>query len=226
MEDYSTKKCILIRHAATDGNKEKRYIGCRTDEGLSQEGIDSCLHFRDMLSSLIRRYKTENESLNICTGPMKRAYETAGLLFPEAYVNVINELTEMDFGCFEGHNYEELNGNPDYQCFIDSGGTARIPGGESRDDFIMRSMRGFYRAMRDNADCLSSENPVCSTKDRSINVIVCHSGNIMAVMSSLTGGDYYDHHVNNLDGYILEYKLNDENISDLTYNRISDRLHC
>ena len=30
---------ILIRHGQTQGNRERRYIGCRTDEPLCPEGI-------------------------------------------------------------------------------------------------------------------------------------------------------------------------------------------
>ena len=55
----------------------------------------------------------------------------------------------MDFGQFEGKNYEELKDNPDYQKWIDSNGTLPFPGGESREQFIRRSMEGFDRMMSD-----------------------------------------------------------------------------
>ena len=39
----------------------------------------------------------------------------------------------MNFGSFEGKTYFDLNGNEDYQRWIDSGGTLPFPGGESRE---------------------------------------------------------------------------------------------
>ena len=32
-------KIYLIRHGMTAGNREKRYVGCHTDEDLCEEGI-------------------------------------------------------------------------------------------------------------------------------------------------------------------------------------------
>ena len=55
-------------------------------------------------------------------------------------------------------------------------------------------------------------------------VIVCHGGNIMAVMSSLRGCDYYEHMISNLDGYLLEIEIDNEKISLHTFDRIRDRL--
>ncbi len=55
----------------------------------------------------------------------------------------------MDFGQFEGKNYEELKDNPDYQKWIDSNGTLPFPGGEPREQFIRRSMEGFDWMMSD-----------------------------------------------------------------------------
>jgi len=54
----------------------------------------------------------------------------------------VPEWTEMDFGAFEGHNYQELSGDPAYQRWIDSGGTLPFPEGESREEFIRRSVAG------------------------------------------------------------------------------------
>ena len=48
-----------------------------------------------------------------------------------------------------GKNYEELKDDPCYQKWIDSNGTLPFPGGESREQFIRRSMEGFDRMMSD-----------------------------------------------------------------------------
>lgn len=51
----------------------------------------------------------------------------------------------MDFGAFEGHNYQELAGDPAYQRWIDSGGTLPFPEGESREEFIRRNVAGYEK---------------------------------------------------------------------------------
>lgn len=51
----------------------------------------------------------------------------------------------MDFGAFEGHNYQELSGDPAYQRWIDSGGTLPFPEGESREEFIRRNVAGYEK---------------------------------------------------------------------------------
>ena len=55
------------------------------------------------------------------------------------------EFTEIDFGEFEGKNYEELKGNDAYQKWIDSGGALPFPNGESRDDYVKRVRKGVMR---------------------------------------------------------------------------------
>ena len=77
----------------------------------------------------------------------------------------------------------ELSGNPEYQNWIDSGGTMPFPGGESMDEMTDRVMKGFYEAM-DIADGLDA-------------AFVVHGGTIMAVMSRIDGGDFYDYQIDN-----------------------------
>ena len=61
----------------------------------------------------------------------------------------IPEFAECRFGEFEYKNYAELNGNSDYQRYIDSGGTTAFPGGETKSEFTDRVMRGFEKVFVD-----------------------------------------------------------------------------
>ena len=115
-------KLWLIRHGKTEGNKLARYIGT-TDEPLCQEGIE----FLKKMD-----YPKVQE---IYVSPLRRCVQTAEILFPEKPVHIIEELAECDFGEFENKNYKELDGNPNYQAWIDSNGTLPFPGGESREEF-------------------------------------------------------------------------------------------
>ncbi|MBR3644270.1 MAG: histidine phosphatase family protein [Parasporobacterium sp.] len=193
------KTVYLIRHAVTNGNAEGRYIG-RTDEPLAGGGGPQT---RPPKVHPCRAPKVHR----VAASPMKRAVQTAQILFGGMELTKIDELREIDFGYFEGRNHRELNGDPVYQAWIDSNGQADIPGGERRSDFVQRSYAGFIKALGD------------PKKDETI-AIVCHGGNIMAVLSTLTGKDYYDFQTGNLSGYCLDLETDDEGIHDLTYTRI------
>ena len=192
------KIVYLIRHGQTPGNAEKRYIGRRTDESLSKDGIL-------MAEQTARCLRTEPgcERFRLCAGPMKRTQETAAIL-SDAEIEVIAQLTEIDFGDFERKNYEELQGDPQYQAWIDANGSLPFPGGEDREAFISRSWEGFLEALGD------------LQKDETV-VIVCHGGNIMAILSRLTGMDYYSFMTAPLQGYRLELETGDAGITDHSY---------
>ncbi|MBP5414358.1 MAG: histidine phosphatase family protein, partial [Lachnospiraceae bacterium] len=97
-----------------------------------------------------------------------------------------------------------------YQLFLENGAISGFPEGEKTEDFFKRSVEGFFEAIN-------------MSKDDDL-AIVCHGGNIMAVMSSLTQTDFYDFHTDNLDGYILEFKTDGKRVLDLTYDRIGRRI--
>ena len=197
-----TGTIILIRHGRTESNALGRYCGVRTDEGLSKEGIRECNEKRESILRIIR-----DESAPVFSGPLKRAKETASLLFPRVPVRTIEKLTETDFGEFEGKTFRQLASDQGYQDWVDSGGTLPFPGGDARSDFIGRSMEGFREFVR-------------LSKGAKESVVVCHGGNIMAVMSSLTGEEYYDFRVENLGGYVIKIREDDERISVISYDRI------
>lgn len=167
---------LLIRHGATKGNLEGRYIGCRTDESLCSEGIV-------MLEQ--GRYPHANR---VFVSPMKRCLETAALIYPNVTPEIVYDFRECDFGVFEGHNYAELNGRADYQRWVDSLGELPFPGGESRAGFAERCVRAY--------DALPPGN--CA--------LIVHGGVIMAIMEAYARprGTYFDFQVPCGDGYTLE----------------------
>ena len=180
-------KVIIIRHGKTQSNIEQRYMGCRTDEDLLETEKSS-----------LQDPGIAYDDLLIISSPMKRSLQTAHIFFPGKEVLVADDLREMDFGIFEGKNYMDLSGDPDYQAWVDSGCTSRIPGGESMDSFIQRTMTGFREAVRTAID-----------KRAATLCIVAHGGSIMSVMYRLFGGNYYDYYTQNGDGYIFRLEVDD-----------------
>lgn len=108
-------------------------------------------------------------------------------------VTLVPELRECDFGDFENKNYEELNGDPAYQAWIDSGGTLPFPGGESMEAFQNRCQAGFAELVRNLAE-------------HSLRMaLVVHGGTIMAILErfGFPKKSYFDYQVKNGCGYLL-----------------------
>ena len=200
-------RIVLIRHGMTQGNKEHRYVGT-TDEGLLPESVEQLRGMREfwqkqvsvkdgdgilcdrpaLVSNPTQMLCQENvkngvDNLTVYVSPYLRAKQTADILFPGAKQVEIAEFAECRFGAFEYENYAELNGNPDYQRFIDSGGTTAFPGGESRAEFTERVMQGFEKLLAD----VEESQPYMI-------VVVAHGGTIMALMDQLSEPhkDYFD----------------------------------
>ncbi len=206
MPDDSKKTVILIRHARIDANSAGIYAGRRTDVPLCEEGRTACV-------AEAERFHKIAEGAVVFAGPMKRVKETAKLLFddqssPEASdIMIEDELTEIDFGDFEGRSYDELKNDPRFDAWVASGGKMTFPGGESVANFCARSMRGLHNILE-------------RSKDANTVAVVCHGGNIMAIMSILTGKEYFDFKVGNLEGFKINLTFDGKRISDITYDRI------
>ena len=190
---------FLIRHGATKANREHRYLG-KTEESLSEEGREQLKAFQKQ-----NIYPDPASIRLLFVSPMERCQETAELLFGECEQEVIPEFREMDFGLFEGKNYQDLQGNVQYQAWIDSNGTLPFPDGESREDFIARCNRGFKEMLR----IVTAE--VISRNEEQKNIAaVVHGGTIMAVCSSFFGGEYYDFQIGNGEGYRCKVTVNQQ----------------
>ena len=156
---------IVFRHGATQGNLERRYAGAATDEDLCGEGKEQVLRTKEKLSALASRHSPAvREGLlhpkKVYVSPMKRARQTAEILFPDAPLCTVCGFAEMDFGLFEGKTSAELLANPDtrdaYQAFIDSGAQMHCPpsektAGESAAGFRARVADAFGRILAEHS---------------------------------------------------------------------------
>ena len=174
------RRIIIIRHGATAGNFQKRYVGC-TDEPLLEESVRAL------------KEHTDESIKKVYISPMRRALQTAEILFPNAEYIVIDELRECDFGEYEYMNHAELDGLIPYQRFIDSMGFIPFPGGEGREEQIIRTMKGFERIMEAEKGA-----------DGDIH-IVAHAGTMMALMDWIIvpHRDFYEWMRGNGEGYVI-----------------------
>lgn len=182
-------RVLLVRHGKTKGNEEHRYIG-RTDESLSEIGKKELLERK---KNVYHSFITEL----VFTSSMKRCVETAKLIFPKASIYQEERLIECNFGIFEYKNYQELNGNKEYQAWIDSEGSMDIPGGEKIALFKKRSVDGFLFCMEE-----------AERRGLEIAVFVVHGGTIMAVLEALSDPHktYYNWQIKNGEAYLGYFK--------------------
>jgi alpha-ribazole phosphatase len=125
------KHIYLIRHGATKENKEGILIG-QTDPPLGGDSRNQLRLVRFPINPQV-----------IYSSPLKRATETAYLLFPEQKVIIDPDLVERGFGDFEGKSVSSLtkkiNGITTY-AFRDEETLVRNHG-ESIEDLEMRIKR-------------------------------------------------------------------------------------
>ena len=191
----------LIRHFATEGNLEKRYIGV-TDEEIKAECV---------LEHTLKKEENGREEWKpelVIVSPLRRCRQTAELIYPEYKQHIVPDFRECDFGIFEGKNYKELSGNEQYQRWIDSNATIPFPQGEDVADFKKRSVKGWYDMIKQ-----------CRLLNYSDIACVIHGGTIMSVMSEIYGAGYYDYHCGNGDGYICDVT------SDGKINNYTELIH-
>lgn len=180
----------LIRHGATAGNLEKKYIGS-TDEPLCAAG-----------RAQLARKKALPRPDALFVSPMLRCVQTAKILYPQMRPIVVPDFRECDFGAFENKNYRGLSRDPAYQAWVDSNGELPFPGGESRGEFQMRCARAFRKVCA-RAEENSWESFAC----------VVHGGTIMSILSEFAVPErgYYEYQTGNGCGYAALLKRRGQN---------------
>ena len=166
---------IFIRHGATAGNLEKRYIGS-TDEPLCDIGI--------VQVKALRKEHLRADFLYV--SPMLRTRQTAELLFPEMFHTIVEDFQETNFGLFEGKTAGELSDCSEYQAWVESMCLAPIPEGESVVEFKSRC-------------CAAFETIIKSLPDNSCAAFVVHGGVIMSILEAYAHPKkgFYDYHIQN-----------------------------
>lgn len=173
---------ILIRHGKTAANSENRYNG-RTDDPLCAEG-----------AAEIERVHRYPEIPLVYVSPLRRARQTAKIVFPNAEEIVVENLREMDFGDFEGRTAEEMEHDPDYRAWVASECVIACPNGESIPSFAKRAAGAFAETV---ADAIKRGETRVG--------VAAHGGVIMAVMSAFAHAErsYFDWYVLNGGGYVI-----------------------
>lgn len=165
----------FIRHGATAGNLEKRYIG-RTDEPLCAAGF---AQIRELKAC---RFQADR----LFVSPMLRTRQTAEILFPEMPCTLVPDFRETDFGIFEGKTAAELSDCPAYQTWVDSQCLDPIPQGESVSQFKARCRAAFAEILQ-------------ALLDGTHAAFVVHGGVIMSILEAYArpSKPFYAYHIAN-----------------------------
>ena len=114
-----TYKLHLIRHGMTAGNRDGRYVG-RMDIPVCAEGMQELERLKKTHS-----YPAVQE---VYCSPLLRCRQTADLLFPTEPLTVVDGLTEMSLGDFEGKSFDALRDSPSYLAWLENSAENTPPG--------------------------------------------------------------------------------------------------
>ena len=153
----------LFRHGLTKGNLNAQYIG-HTDYPLSTFGIDEL--------KKIRTKHNYPEVEAVFVSPLKRAMQSADIMFPNNNKVVIDNFIEYNFGEFEECTADDLKDNEDFKAWLHGDMYARPPFGESNAEFVQRICKAFEQVV----------NGCVSTGCQNF-AIVAHAGVIMTILS-------------------------------------------
>lgn len=124
----------FLRHGAIEETLDGKYIGT-TDVNLSQNGIDE-------LKQLDKTGRYPGAQA-VFTSPLKRCIQTSQILYPEQKPIIIEQLSECNFGEWEGKTANELKSDVTFQKWLAGDNTVKPPRGESNDDFTRRICKMF-----------------------------------------------------------------------------------
>ena len=159
-----TYKIHLICHGRTDENLNGLYIG-RLDIPLGGKG-----------RAELRRLQEEffyPGAQKIYTGPLSRCRETAALLYPNRWTQVMEEFNECDLGDFEGKSPAKLQDDLRFSQWLKGDFSVAPPGGESGQALLARSSAGLDAVFRDMMKLKISNAAV-----------VTHGGIIMSLLAA------------------------------------------
>ena len=157
-------KIYLIRNGLTQGALEGRYIG-HTDESLCEEGK------KQLVELSTTGYYPDVEA--VFSSPLKRCLETSSIIYPDKEPIILSELTECNFGEFEGMTADELSDNEDFAKWLRGGNDAAPPFGESNGQFSTRICNGFIKIIE---GLLKTGTRECA--------IITHGGIIMSLLAA------------------------------------------
>ncbi|MCL2125384.1 MAG: histidine phosphatase family protein [Oscillospiraceae bacterium] len=179
----------ILRHGKTIANEKRLYCGS-TDLPLSDGG-------REAITQLAEQGIYPAAPAVLYTSGLKRAQQTAELIYGGMDFKPIPDLNEYDFGDFEMISYDDLKERENFVAWLnDETGDLPCPDGECMKEFKERVARGFDMLLGEMR--ANGELPA---------LLVTHGGAIVSIMDRLfpdTYG-YYEWQPETGRGYTLTF---------------------
>ena len=158
-----TYTLYLFRHGLTKGNYNAQYIG-HTDLPLTTDSIEDLKNIKAK-----HHYPTVDA---VFVSPLKRAMQSADIMFPKNNKIVIDNFIEYNFGEFEGHTAKELENSKEFYDWLHGDIYAAPPFGESNAQFTQRVCEAFEKVVNG-----------CVSEGVTDFAIVTHAGVIMTILA-------------------------------------------
>jgi broad specificity phosphatase PhoE len=154
---------LLVRHGETDWNRSGRIMGSRPVP-LNQNGLTQAARLALRLTAL--------PAPALYSSPVVRARQTAEILASTLHVPVIEEpgLSEIGVGGWEGHYWNEFDGDPARVNFYRLPQETRPPGGETLGEVQQRAITAVEQAL----GCMKAGSAVFVSHADVIRTIVAH----------------------------------------------------
>jgi len=137
----SEPRLVLVRHGDTEWSQNGRHTS-RTDLPLLPSGVERARSLGPALAAF--------EFARVLSSPLQRALQTAELAGFGDRVEVTPDLTEWDYGTYEGLTSEAIwKDNPEWKLWTDG-----APGGEAPEAVATRADRVIADAARAAGDVL------------------------------------------------------------------------
>lgn len=190
----------LLRHGKSEENEKNTYYGA-IDCSLSYEGINQGNRVKEKLRGI--------DFQCAYVSPTKRTLETLNLVksSKDLVVNLEERLIEINFGDFEGKNYDELLRLYPSECeqWKDNWKDFTPPGGESYVQLYKR-VESFMKEL--------------INKDYEKVLLVTHSGVIRTIYTYVLGGNldlFWGFGCKNCDLAIIKYEYGNLYIDSITH---------
>ena len=160
MKSYTV---YLFRHGLTKGNINAQYIG-HTDYPLTTLGINQLKEIKAK-----HHYPSVDA---VFVSPLKRAMQSADIMFPKNNKIVIDNFIEYNFGEFEECTADDLKDNEDFKKWLHGDMYTRPPFGETNAEFVHRVCDSFEKVING-----------CIAEGTTDIAIVSHAGVLMTILS-------------------------------------------
>ncbi len=160
------KRLILIRHGETEFTSQRRYCG-HEDVPLNGDGIKQIECLRHRLDGV----KIDT----VYSSDLRRAMQTAGIIFKGRRILKDESLREIDLGAFSGLTFTQAQRlyPKIYGTFLKNPQDVKMPKGESVRGFAKRVTIGFADICR-------------KTKNKTV-AIITHGGTIRILLLKISG---------------------------------------